>query len=64
LRADYRNARILVWWFANQGIVTLPPPEDREYHLVVKSTLKGKTALKHPSAKKGRLNEYALTDLA
>jgi hypothetical protein len=28
LTAAYWNWRILVWWFADQVIATLPPPED------------------------------------
>jgi hypothetical protein len=27
LAAGYWNARLLVWWFADQVIATLPPPE-------------------------------------
>jgi hypothetical protein len=59
LTAAYWNWRVLLWWFADQVIATLPPPHDRVCYLVVDSTLKDKTGQKHPLAKKGRLNEYA-----
>jgi hypothetical protein len=36
-----------------------PSPEDGVCYLVVDSTVKDKTGLKHPLAKKGHLNEYA-----
>jgi DDE family transposase len=59
LTAAYWNARILLWWFADQAIAALPPPADGGCYLVVERTLKRKTGQKHPLAKKGRLNEYA-----
>ncbi len=43
LTAKYWNARILLWWFVDQVLATLPPPEDGVGYLVVDSTLKGKT---------------------
>ncbi|HEX2244155.1 MAG TPA: transposase [Gammaproteobacteria bacterium] len=59
LTAAYWNWRVLRWWFADQVIATLPPPDDGVGYLVVDSTLKDKTGQKPPLAKKGRLNEYA-----
>jgi hypothetical protein len=59
LTAAYWNWRILLWWFVDQVIAILPPPDDGVCYLVVDSTLKDKTGQKHPLAKKGRLNEYA-----
>jgi Transposase DDE domain len=59
LTAAYWNWRVLLWWFADQVIATLPPPGDGACYRVVDSTLKDKTGQKHPLAKKGRLNEYA-----
>jgi hypothetical protein len=58
LAAGYGNARLLVWWFADQVIATLPPPDDGVCYLVVDSTLNSKTGHKHPLAKQYRLNEY------
>jgi Transposase DDE domain len=59
LTAAYWNWRVLLWWFADQVMATLPPPDDGMCYLAVDSTLKGKTGQKHPLAKKGRLNEFA-----
>jgi hypothetical protein len=59
LTAAYWNWRVLLWWFADQAIAALPPPDDGVCYLVVDSTLKGKTGQQHPLAKKARLNEYA-----
>jgi Transposase DDE domain len=59
LTAAYWNWRVLLWWFADQVIATLPPPADGVCYLVVDSTLKEKTGQQRPLAKKGRLNEYA-----
>jgi hypothetical protein len=59
LTAAYWNWRILLWWFVDQVIAILPPPDDGVCYLVVDSTLKDKTGQKHPLAKKGRLNDYA-----
>jgi hypothetical protein len=59
LTATYWNARILLWWFADQVIATLSSPEDGVCYVVADSTLKDKTGQQHPLAKKGRLNEYA-----
>jgi hypothetical protein len=57
LTAGYWNARLLVWWFADQVIAILPPPVDGMCYLVVDRTLNSKTVHKHPLAKKYRLNE-------
>jgi len=59
LTAAYWHARVLLWWFADQVMAILPPPEDGVCYVVVDSTFKSTTAQKHPLAKKGRLNEYA-----
>ena len=59
LTAAYWNWRLLLWWFADQAIAALPPPDDGVCYVVVDSTLKGKTGQQPPFAKKGRLNEYA-----
>lgn len=59
LTAAYWNGRILWWWFADQVVARLPPPEDGVGSRVVDSTITDKTGPKHPLAKKGRLNEYA-----
>jgi Transposase DDE domain len=58
LAAGYWNARLLVWWFADPVIATLPPPEDGVCDLVIDRTLKSNTGHKHPLAQKDRLNDY------
>jgi hypothetical protein len=57
LTTAYWNWRVLLWWFADQVMAMLPPPEDGVGYLVVDSTVKDETGLKHPLAEKGRLNE-------
>ena len=59
LTAAYWNWRLLLWWFADQAIAALPPPDDGVCYVVVDSTLNGQTGQQPPFAKKGRLNEYA-----
>jgi hypothetical protein len=59
LTATYWKWRVLLGWFADQAVSTLPPPEEGVCSLVVDSTLTEKTGQRHPLAKKGRLNEYA-----
>jgi Transposase DDE domain len=59
LTAAYWNWRVLLWWFADQIVAILPPPEDGVCYLVVDSTVKHKTGQRHPLAKKGRLNEHS-----
>jgi hypothetical protein len=59
LTAIYGNGRVLRWWFADQVVSTLPPPEDGVCSLVVESTLQETTGQRHPLAKQGRLNAYS-----
>jgi hypothetical protein len=59
LAAGYWNARLLVWWCADQVIAILTPPDDGVCYLIVDSTLKSKTGRKHPLAKKYHLNAYS-----
>jgi len=59
LTATYWHWRVLLWWLADHGIATLPPPQDGVCYLVAESTRKDQTGQKQPLAKKGRLNEYA-----
>jgi hypothetical protein len=56
LTAAYGHWRVLLWWFADHVMATLPPPADGVCSLVVDSTLKENTGQQHPLAKKGRLN--------
>ena len=58
LCAAYWCTKTLLWWFAEQAMQALPPPEDGILYLVGDSTLKGKRGLKHPVAHKTRLSQY------
>ena len=57
LTATYWSLRALVWWFADQAMAMLLPPDERVCYLVVDSTLKSKRGAKDPVAQKWRLNE-------
>ncbi len=50
--------KTLLWWFAEQAMQALPPPEDGLLSLVGDRTLKGRRGLKHPVAHKTRLSQY------
>jgi hypothetical protein len=50
--------KTLLWWFAEQALQALPPPEDGILYLVGDSMLTGKRASKHPVAHKTRLSQY------
>jgi len=58
LCAAYWCTKALLWWFADQALQALPPPEDGLLYLVADSTLKGKRGAKHPVAQKTRLSQY------
>jgi hypothetical protein len=44
----------LLWWFADQALQAVPPPEDGILYLVGDRTLKGTRGPKHPVAQKTR----------
>jgi hypothetical protein len=58
LCAAYWCTKTLPWWFAEQALQALPPPEDGILYLVGDSMLKGKRGSKHPVAHKTRLSWY------
>jgi hypothetical protein len=58
LCAGYWCTKTLLWWFAEQALQALPPPEDGILYLVGDSTLKGKRGQKHPLAHKTRLSQH------
>jgi hypothetical protein len=57
LCAAYWCTKTLLWWFADQALQALPPPEDGILYVVGDSTLKGKRGPKHPVAQKTRLSQ-------
>src|SRR6266508_1043529 len=58
LGAAYWCTKSLLWWFADQALQALPPPEDGLLYLVGDSTLKGKRGHTHPLAQKTRLSQH------
>jgi Transposase DDE domain len=58
LCAAYWCTKTLLWWFADQALPALPPPEDGILYLVGDSTLKGKRGPKHPVAQKTCLSQH------
>jgi Transposase DDE domain len=58
LCAAYGCTKTLLWWFAEQALQALPPPEDSLLSLVGDSTLKGKRGPTHPVAQNTRLSRY------
>jgi DDE family transposase len=58
LCAAYWCPKTLLWWFADQAMQALPPPEDGILYLVGDSTLKGKRGRKHPVAQNTRLSQH------
>lgn len=56
LTAGSWSARLLVWWDADQGLATVPPPDDGMYELSVDRTLKSQPGPRQTVAKKYRLN--------
>lgn len=58
LCAAYWCTKTLLWWFADQALQALPPPENGLLYLVADSTLKGKRGAKHPVAQKTRLSQH------
>jgi hypothetical protein len=58
LSAGYWNLRILLWWFAEETIKTLPPAEDRVVYAVGDGSKKDKRGKKNPAAQKGRTSKH------
>jgi hypothetical protein len=58
LCAAYRCTQTLLWWFADQALQALPPPEGGILSVVGDRTLKGKRGPKHPVAQKTRLSQH------
>jgi hypothetical protein len=58
LCATYWCTKTWLWWFAEQALQALPPPEDGLRYVVGDRTLTGKQGAKHPVAHKTRLSQY------
>jgi hypothetical protein len=56
----WRTSTTVLWWFADQALQALPPPEDGRLSLAGDSTLEGTRGPKQPMARKTRLSQYRL----
>jgi len=58
LAAGYWSLKVLLHWFAEEAIKSLPAPENHVLYVIVDGSQKDKRGLKNPAAQKGRLNEH------
>jgi hypothetical protein len=53
LKATYWDVQLLVEWWVQEALTTLPPPKDGDLHLVGDGSDKPKRGLQNPLAQKG-----------
>ena len=53
LKASYWNVHLLVEWWGQEVLNTLPPPKDGNLHLVGDGSAKPKRGMQNPLAQKG-----------
>ena len=58
LKASYWSIHMLVAWWAEEALHTLPPPKDGTLHLVGDGSEKPKRGTQNPLAQKGRQSEH------
>jgi hypothetical protein len=58
LKAAYWDVHLLVAWWVEEALHTLPPPKDGTLHLVGDGSVKPKRGTKNPLAQKGRKSEH------
>jgi hypothetical protein len=58
LKASYWNVQLLVEWWAQEALNTLPPPKDGTIYLVGDGSHKPKRGTQNPLAQKGRKSEH------
>ena len=58
LKASYWNIHVLVEWWVQEALNTLPPPKDGTLFLVGDGSEKPKRGTQNPLAQKGRKSEY------
>lgn len=58
LKAGYWNVHLLVEWWAQEVLNTLPPPQDGTMDLVGDGSHKPKRGMQNPLAQKGRKSEH------
>jgi hypothetical protein len=57
LKASYWHVHLLLEWWVQEALHTLPPPKDGDLHLVGDGSDKPKRGLQNPLAQKGRKSE-------
>jgi len=58
LSAGYWSLKVLLHWFAEEAIKSLPGPENKVVYVIVDGSKKDKRGQKNPAAQKGRMNEH------
>jgi hypothetical protein len=58
LKASYWNVHVLVEWWVQEALNTLPPPKDGTLYLVGDGSVKPKRGTQNPLAQKGRKSEH------
>jgi hypothetical protein len=58
LKASYWNVHVLVEWWVQEALNTLPPPADGALSLVGDGSHKPKRGMQNPLAQKGRISEH------
>jgi len=58
LSAGYWSLKVLLHWFAEEAIKSLPVPENKVLYVIADGSKKDKRGQKNPAAQKGRLNEH------
>jgi hypothetical protein len=58
LKASYWNVHLLVEWWAQEALATLPPPSDGTLYLGGDGSEKSKRGTQNPLAQKGRKSEH------
>jgi hypothetical protein len=58
IRSGWWDANSLLFEMVTHVLVQLPPPADSTLYLIGDSTLKGKRGVKHPLARKVKINDY------
>lgn len=58
LSAGYWSLKVLLHWFAEEAIKSLPTPENKVVYVIADGSKKDKRGQKNPAAQKGRMNEH------
>jgi len=58
LSAGYWSLKVLLHWFAEEAIKSLPTPENKVVYIIADGSKKDKRGQKNPAAQKGRMNEH------